>query len=330
MHLIVRAGLPWTAGNLVTAQRLASGLRASGLPTRILSADALSAEPRPGPADIVHALHAKGAGLPALDWAGPAPVVWTFTGTDLDAAEIAELAQAAPRVGRLVVFHEEAAAEVRQALPAAVDRVRVIPPGVALPPADPGPSPSAAGLVLLLPAGIRPVKDPDLALTAAVTIADHGLPVQFWIAGPARDPAFHAAFLDRLGRVPFAHYLGEIPPQELAAWYASADLVLNTSRREGLANAVLEAMAHGRAVLATDISGNRAAIRHGRDGWLASAADLPAAAVRLAQDAPLRARLGAAARQSVAERFALQSELRAHLALYRDIWAESGRREAAP
>lgn len=318
VHLIVREGLPVTSGNLVTARRLQEGLAAVGLQSRILAADALSAEPSPGPDEVVHALHAGRAGIPALQWAPHASMVWTFTGTDLEPEELQALRAAAPSVDALIAFHDEAAAEVRRALPVAADRVRVIPPGV-----DPRPEPQTAaapsGLLFLLPAGIRAVKVPDLAVAAVAAVRQAGLDAHLYIAGPARDRAFHEDFIGRLAAIPFAHYLGELPRAEMGGWYVRADVVLNTSRAEGLSNSVLEAMATGRVVLATDIPGNRAAIRHGVDGWLAVPSALPAAAVRLARDAELRARLGAAARESVAQRFSPEREVAAYLRLYAEV-----------
>jgi glycosyltransferase involved in cell wall biosynthesis len=48
---------------------------------------------------------------------------------------------------------------------------------------------------------------------------------------------------------------GEVEPEALALWYDAADLLLLTSRREGRPNVVLEALASGRPVLATDAGG---------------------------------------------------------------------------
>jgi len=53
----------------------------------------------------------------------------------------------------------------------------------------------------------------------------------------------------------------------------SADLFLFCSRTEGLPNAVLEAMAAGVPVVATDVPGNRDLIHPGVTGWLARAGD---------------------------------------------------------
>lgn len=343
--LVVRAGLPPSAGNLVSAERLAAGLRRRGLVVELCTADALADRPPPGAGSVVHALHARHAGLAALRWAAGRPVCWTFTGTDLDAPELAALGADAGRVAAVIAYHAEAARLLEAALPRLADRVVVIPPGVTVPPPHPagaagrgapdakgrpaGAAPASGALpgplTLLLPAGLRPVKDPDLALRAVGAVREAGIPCRLAVAGPARDDGFGAEFLARLAQEPVATYLGEVPHAEMGALYAAADIVLNTSRAEGLSNSVLEAMAAGRAVLATDIAGNRAAIRHGVDGWLAPEAGLPTAARVLAGDAALRAALGRAAVEAVRRRFDPEAEIDAHVRLY----AASLRRDQA-
>jgi glycosyltransferase involved in cell wall biosynthesis len=321
VHLVVPAGLPPTSGNWITAERWAARLRAMGITVSVHDAAQLGETPAPGRGEVVHALHALRAGLPALRWAGPRPVLWTFTGTDLDPEALDQVRAAAGAVAALVAFHPEAAAELRRALPAAADRVRVVAPGVPLPrlrtirPAD---AAGAAGgeVRFLLPAGLRPVKQPELALEAVRYVRAAGVPARLTVVGPARDEAYAADFLRRLQGVPFARYAGEVPHAEMGRWYVGADVVLNTSRAEGLSNAVLEAMAHGRCILATDIPGNRAAVRHGVDGWLAPPEELPAAALRLARDRELRLHLGAAARRAVAQRFSPRAEAQAYVRLY--------------
>jgi len=85
-----------------------------------------------------------------------------------------------------------------------------------------------------------------------------------------------------------------------------------------MANSVLEALALGRAVLATDIPGNRALVEPGVTGLLFdSDAELQAAVLRLARDPALRARLGAAGRARVAERYPPAREIDGYLSVYR-------------
>lgn len=327
VYLIVRPGLPSTAGNLVTAHRLAAGLQRVGMATEILSADALPLSPPPTPTEVVHALHARWAGVPAVDGAAGRPVVWTFTGTDLETETLPALRVALPKVSACIVFHPEAATELEQSLPEAAGRVHIIPPGVCTPTST-VPGHGHAAPIFFLPAGIRSIKAPDLAISAVARVRQLVPGAELYIAGPSRDPEYAEAFLHRLTALPFVHYLGEVPHGAMPQWYARSDVVLNTSQAEGLSNAVLEAMAFGKAVLATDVAGNRAAIRHGVTGWLASVADLPGAAVRLAVDPGLRTRLGKAAAAEVRSRFAPEAETAAHVRIYAQVLFGSERRRA--
>jgi len=75
---------------------------------------------------------------------------------------------------------------------------------------------------------------------------------------------------------------GEVGPETLAAWYAACDLLLLTSRREGRPNVVLEALASGRPVLATDAGGTAEALGTLADTMLARTRDPAALARQLA------------------------------------------------
>jgi glycosyltransferase involved in cell wall biosynthesis len=96
-------------------------------------------------------------------------------------------------------------------------------------------------------------KDPLLALEVFARAAGPGDRLAVLGRGPL-EPALRAAVRARAleERVLLR---GEVAPDELARWYAAADVLLLTSRREGRPNVVLEALASGRPVLATDAGG---------------------------------------------------------------------------
>jgi glycosyltransferase involved in cell wall biosynthesis len=76
------------------------------------------------------------------------------------------------------------------------------------------------------------------------------------------------------------------------------------SRAEGLPNVLLEAMAHGKAVVTTPVGGIPTVVEDGKTGLLVPTDDpvaLREALERLLADADLRRRLGEAARQRVIE-----------------------------
>jgi glycosyltransferase involved in cell wall biosynthesis len=99
------------------------------------------------------------------------------------------------------------------------------------------------------------------------------------------------------GPVDVPESVGAVP--DLGPYYERAAVVVVPSHREGYGMVAREAMAYGRAVVATDVGGLRDAIEDGVDGVLVpprNVAALRAAVQQLLRDPELRARLGAAAR----------------------------------
>ena len=115
--------------------------------------------------------------------------------------------------------------------------------------------------------------------------------------------------------------VGTVPDAELVAWYHAADALSFPSLTEGWGLAVLEAMAAGLPVVATDIPVFREYLTPGVDALLVPPADpasLAVAMARLMADEALRRRLAEAGR-AVAARFTWSDAARRHLALYRDM-----------
>jgi glycosyltransferase involved in cell wall biosynthesis len=113
--------------------------------------------------------------------------------------------------------------------------------------------------------------------------------------------------------------LGFVPHEELERLYDRAAVVVLPSHREGLPLCVLEAMVHGRPVVATRVGGIPELVEDGVTGFLVEPGDVPglrAALERLLADPKLRRRLGRAARKRVAERCSWQRVTAATLAAY--------------
>ena len=108
------------------------------------------------------------------------------------------------------------------------------------------------------------------------------------------------------GRVVLAGFRPDIRP-----YLAAADLVVNPWLTEGMPNVVLEAMAAGAAVLATDVGGVGELIDPGRTGWLAPPGDAGALAEAIAAALadPARARaLARAGAARAAESFSFEKQ----------------------
>jgi rhamnosyl/mannosyltransferase len=143
--------------------------------------------------------------------------------------------------------------------------------------------------------------------------------------GPERQPLEARVARLKLSRqIVFA---GEVTDDELPGFYrAAAYFVLpSLTPQEMFGVVLLEAMASERPVVTTALpTGVREVNVAGTTGLEApvgDAAELRKAMRRLAEDPALRAKLGAAGRQRVLERFTLDRMITAHLALYEELAA---------
>jgi glycosyltransferase involved in cell wall biosynthesis len=211
----------------------------------------------------------------------------------------------------------------------------------------------------------------ELAKLSQLPMAAAGAPVRFGVVGrlvPIKNPAlFLAAFSRMLQANPRAQASGLIVgdgplrrsmereveqlglshvvsflgwQHDLPRVYGQLEVACVTSWNEGTPVALIEAMAAGRAVVATDVGGVRDVLggeappvdpggfRVTERGVLVRAGDaegLTAALRALEADAGLRHRLGAAARAHVLERFAAERLLGDITALY-DEWLDGEER----
>lgn len=100
---------------------------------------------------------------------------------------------------------------------------------------------------------------------------------------------------------------------------AASDVCLLTSQAEGFSNSILEYMAAGCAVVATNVGGASEAIVEGETGYLVNSGDDAAMAARivdLLRNPERRVQMGHNGRRVVEERFSLQSRLSNTSALY--------------
>jgi glycosyltransferase involved in cell wall biosynthesis len=244
-------------------------------------------------ADLVHA-HWLPSGLPAR--ATGKPYLLTMHGTD------AELARRAPALFRPIVRSTRLVLTVSEALAIDAHRlgareVRVVPVGIDVP--DTTVEPDDPPHVLFV--GRLSEEKGVLELLEAA----RGLPLVVVGDGPLRE------------RAPDA--IGFVPRAELGSYFDRAALVVCPSRREGYGVVAREAMAHARPVVATNVGGLPEAVVDGETGLLVPPGDvtaLRAALERLLGDAELRARLGAAGRDRVRERFSREVAATATLAAY--------------
>jgi len=129
------------------------------------------------------------------------------------------------------------------------------------------------------------------------------------------------------GRVQLLGHREDVP--ELLSQF---DIFVLPSLSEGMSNTLLEAMAAGVAVVASDVGGNREIIEPGRSGLLFRSDDLQAAVQaigNLVADSDLRVRLAAAGLERAEKTFGMRAMLDAYEELYRGVWRMSHDRDDA-
>ena len=134
-----------------------------------------------------------------------------------------------------------------------------------------------------------------------------------------------------LGLADRTTFLGALP--DVRPLLAAVDIVVLPSRTEGMSNALLEAMAMARAVVATAVGGTPEVVSDGRNGRLVPAGSpeaLASAILDLVRDPAAVLRLGTLARRHVAERFDVARMVARHQALYEALCLGTARGDDRP
>lgn len=210
--------------------------------------------------DLALVLHArKSAGsVERLRADRPAlPVVVALTGTDIygrgelfgDDGWAATL-RSVELAHRLVALQPLAAEEVPEEQR---DKLRVIYQSAEIP--GPVPEPAEDAFEVCVIGHLRPLKDPFLTARASRLLPE-GSRVRVLHLGAALTPEMEEEARREEAENPRYRWLGEVPREEALRRLAASRLMVVSSRHEGGANVVTEALAGGVPVLATRIPGN--------------------------------------------------------------------------
>ena len=169
------------------------------------------------------------------------------------------------------------------------------------------------------------VKRLDRLIRRVAEIPPRAPLVRLWITGdgPERPALETLANELTLGdRIRFLGHRGDLPDL-----YSAMDIACLPSDAEGMSNALLEAMAAQRPILASDIPPNRDVVISGQGGYLICFDNAEAFANAFASlsDPAVRARFGTFNLARVRSRFSVESRIRKELDIYGEILA--GRRD---
>lgn len=180
---------------------------------------------------------------------------------------------------------------------------------------------------------INQEKDLDTWLRAAAIVANKYPAAKFILVGDGRgddtQPKLEqlAKTLGIEGSVIFPGYRSS-----LQAVYSAFDIFMLSSRREGLPNCILEAMAMGLPVVTTDVAGAKELVKDQETGYVLSQGDvqgLGAALLKLVDNSELRARFRQAGRMRIEREFSFTNRLRRIEDLYEGMLVDGRDRHHA-
>jgi glycosyltransferase involved in cell wall biosynthesis len=166
-------------------------------------------------------------------------------------------------------------------------------------------SPAQAPLIGII-GRLAPIKRHDVFLRAARRVIDAVPETHFVVIGDGETRPQVEALARELGLQAHVHLLGWRDHAATLAAFADLDVVALTSDNEGLPTALIEAMAAGKPVVATNVGGVGGLVQDGVTGLLADAGDdrgVAADLVRLLRDPAERRRMGEAGREAAYPRY---------------------------
>ncbi|MGA3221985.1 MAG: glycosyltransferase, partial [Acidimicrobiales bacterium] len=242
---------------------------------------------------------------PGAGWA------WSFTmhgPTELYSTERFNLARKVERADAVICISEYTRSQLMYLSDAAHwGKLRVVHCGADLaryqyrPPPAPG-----GGFSVLCVARLAPQKGLDILVRAIGALVEGGTDVHLTIVGAGPLEATLRRRAERCGVAARVSFAGAVGQDEMAAYYARADVFCLPSFAEGLPVVLMEAMATGRPVVATRIMGVPELVEEGVSGLLVapgSVDELAGALRRLAASPDLRESFGRAGRLKVEQAF---------------------------
>ncbi len=141
--------------------------------------------------------------------------------------------------------------------------------------------------------------------------------VDLLIVGEGSEKERLKTLTHELGLSERVRFVGQVPQEELPEYYSAAETLVLASSREGWANVLLESMACGTPVVATDIEGNREVIQSPKAGVLVkerTSTGLAGAIQGILADPPSRQET-----RAYAERFGWEATTEGQLRLFENI-----------
>lgn len=192
-------------------------------------------------------------------------------------------------------------------------------------------TPKSSRVTLLSLGRIRKVKGFEVLVKAVFSAIKRVRNIRVIIAG--RGPYFKGLrkLVKHLNLDEYIKIIPAVPYEKVRELYFNSDIVLLLSNfHEAFSRLILEAMAAGKPIIATNTGGTHEAVEHGVNGLLVPPSDpekTAEAIIKLVEEEELRKRMGIAGRKILEERFDPTISLKKTLKLYEEVVSKHATKE---
>jgi glycosyltransferase involved in cell wall biosynthesis len=315
-------------GNATTTKRIVHGLNQAGVDTYVIPyieerwTD--EKEEKLKECNLYHILHLYRFARWNMHQELPLdkPYILTSGGTDINhnlanPAQVAEMDKIIKHASAVTVFTKDGQEKVQSIYPN--KQVHVISQSVWF---EEGEETFSIDLpeqkpIILLPAGIRSVKDPLYVWEGIKELKKTFTDLQFVIAGVVIEQDIFHDIMEICKRYKWVHFLEDVPFHQMKSLYKLADITINTSISEGQASAIMEAMYNDCPVLVRGNEGNLSIVTHGETGLVFSDKTVfVEMATRILTQKEMTKSMTDRATLQIKEKHALQIEINQYIDLY--------------
>ncbi|MFB5663070.1 glycosyltransferase [Alteribacillus sp. HJP-4] len=256
-------------GNAATAKRMEHYLTKAGANVEVFAfeEEQKDAANLIAKADIIHALHVRRTAewLSNNNLKPEKPLLITSGGTDInidleDSRKRKTMEELLKKAGALTVFTEDASEKIINSFPFLERKMFVIPQSVVPRPFQRRSLIESGQCKILLPAGLREVKDVLFLKAAWEQLGKEYPHLEVILLGEKLNNTIFEQVKELENQNRWFTYAGAVPPSQMSEWYEEADFVVNTSVSEGQPISILEAMSHSIPVIVRNNPGNASVV----------------------------------------------------------------------
>lgn len=272
--IITPTSYPTISGNAIDVERITLGLNKFIRKIKVVTPNKINIEQiKKFKPDIIHAFHAYKSSIAVkLSEKINKPLVLTLTGTDYnyhikDKHKKKIVLDTINKASAITLFSNKTRKLILTQVPKIRNKIHIVRRNKPVLKSKKNEFKNQYKInnndfVFTLIAGIRSVKNNIFPIEPLKRLHEKYPNIKFMIVGPILDKNYFLKIKKEIKYQQWIKYIGTIPRDKIKQVYENSDVIINCSHSEGLSNVVFEAMFLRKAILVSDIPGNKFLVRN--------------------------------------------------------------------